>query len=113
MVGATYESRPMYIRGKNTWRRRYSPSRAPQEQAINSILPNLAKIWWGRPPEAKVSLYAYNRLARIKGDGTKGCVAQLSAVIIYKAFFFDVAQGRMNGAPSEIKLTTCFASQAC
>ena len=35
-------------------------------------------------------------------------------VVIYEAFRFDVAQGRMNGAPSETRTHSCrFASQAC
>ena len=37
-----------------------------------------------------------------------------STVVIYKALCFDVAQGRMNGAPNETRTHTCrFASLAC
>ena len=35
-------------------------------------------------------------------------------VVIYKALCFDVAQGRMNGAPTETRTHSCrFASLAC
>ena len=35
-------------------------------------------------------------------------------VVIYKALCFDVAQGRMNGAPNETRTHSCrFASLAC
>ena len=35
-------------------------------------------------------------------------------IIIYKALCFDVAQGRMNGAPNETRTHSCrFASLAC
>ena len=35
-------------------------------------------------------------------------------VIIYEALCFDVAQGRLNGAPNETRTHSCrFASQAC
>ena len=34
--------------------------------------------------------------------------------VIYKALCFDVAQGRMNGAPNETRTHSCrFASLAC
>ena len=34
--------------------------------------------------------------------------------IIYKALCFDMAQGRMNGAPNETRTHSCkFASLAC
>ena len=34
--------------------------------------------------------------------------------VIYKAFCFDVGQGRMNGAPNETRTHSCrFASLAC
>ena len=34
--------------------------------------------------------------------------------VIYKAFWFDVAQGRMNGAPNEIRThSRRFTSLAC
>ena len=37
-----------------------------------------------------------------------------TAKVIYKAFCFDVAQGRMNGAPNETRTHSCrFASLAC
>ena len=35
-------------------------------------------------------------------------------MVIYKALCFDVAQGRMNGAPNETQTHSCrFASLAC
>ena len=35
-------------------------------------------------------------------------------IVIYEALYFDVAQGRLNGAPSETRTHSCrFASQAC
>ena len=35
-------------------------------------------------------------------------------IVIYEALRFDVAQGRMNGAPNETRTHSCrFASQAC
>ena len=35
-------------------------------------------------------------------------------VVIHKAICFDVAQGRMNGAPNETRTHSCrFASLAC
>ena len=35
-------------------------------------------------------------------------------IVIYKALSFDVAQGRMNGAPNETRTHSCrFASLAC
>ncbi len=35
-------------------------------------------------------------------------------LVIYKALCFDVAQGRMNGAPNETRIHTCrLASPAC
>ena len=35
-------------------------------------------------------------------------------VVIYSAFFLDVAQGHMNGAPNETQTHLCmFASQVC
>ena len=35
-------------------------------------------------------------------------------IVIYKAICFDVAQGRMNGAPNETRTHSCrFGSQAC
>ena len=40
-------------------------------------------------------------------------IATLSSVI-YEALCFDVAQGRLNGAPNENRTHSCrFASQAC
>ena len=37
-----------------------------------------------------------------------------SALIIYKAFCLDVAQGRMNGAPNEIRTYSCrLGRRAC
>ena len=42
------------------------------------------------------------------------CVGKYIQVVIYKAFCFDVAQGRMNGAPNETRTHSCrFASLAC
>ena len=35
-------------------------------------------------------------------------------IVIYKALCFDVAQGRMNGAPNETRTHSCrFARQSC
>ena len=35
-------------------------------------------------------------------------------IVIYKAISFDVAQGRMNGAPNETQTHSCgFTSLAC
>ena len=35
-------------------------------------------------------------------------------IVIYKALCFDVAQGRMNGAPNETRTHSCrFASLVC
>ena len=35
-------------------------------------------------------------------------------IVIYEALYFDVAQGRLNGAPNETRTHSCrFASQAC
>ena len=35
-------------------------------------------------------------------------------IVIYKALCFDVAQGRMNGAPNETRTHSCrFASLSC
>ena len=35
-------------------------------------------------------------------------------IVIFEALCFDVAQGRMNGAPNETRIHSCrFASQAC
>ena len=35
-------------------------------------------------------------------------------LVIYEALYFDVAQGRLNGAPNETRTHSCrFASQAC
>ena len=35
-------------------------------------------------------------------------------IVIYEVLSFDVAQGRMNGAPNETRTHLCrFASQAC
>ena len=35
-------------------------------------------------------------------------------IVIYKALCFDVAQGRMNGAPNETQTLSCrFSSLAC
>ena len=35
-------------------------------------------------------------------------------IVIYKALCFDMAQGRMNGAPNETRTHSCrFASLAC
>ena len=35
-------------------------------------------------------------------------------IVIYKALCFDVAQGRMNGAPNETRTHSCrLSSQAC
>ena len=35
-------------------------------------------------------------------------------IVIYEALCFDVAQGRMNGAPNETRTHSCrFSSQAC
>ena len=35
-------------------------------------------------------------------------------IVIYKAVCFDVAQGRMSGAPNKTRTHSCrFASQAC
>ena len=37
-----------------------------------------------------------------------------SFVVIYKAFYLDVAQGHMKGAPNETRTHSCgFASRAC
>ena len=37
-----------------------------------------------------------------------------NCILIYKALSFDVAQGRMNGAPNETRTHSCwFASLAC
>ena len=37
-----------------------------------------------------------------------------TVIVIYKALYFDVAQGRMNGAPNETRTHLCrFASLAC
>ena len=36
------------------------------------------------------------------------------SIVIYEALCFDVAQGRLNGAPNETRNHSCrFASQAC
>ena len=41
-------------------------------------------------------------------------VKKLWNIVIYKALCFDVAQGRMNGAPNETRAHSCrFASQDC
>ena len=38
----------------------------------------------------------------------------MTRIVIYKALCFDVAQGRMNGAPDETRTHSCrFASLAC
>ena len=44
-----------------------------------------------------------------KGDKKRGM-----GMVIYKALCFDVAQGRMNGAPNETRTHSCrFACLAC
>ena len=44
----------------------------------------------------------------------KGGNHDFEAIVIYEALCFDVAQGRMNGAPNETRTHSCrFASQVC
>ena len=52
------------------------------------------------------------------GGSLRGVVANVLysdiVIVIYEALCFDVAQGRMNGAPNETRTHACrFASQAC
>ena len=51
------------------------------------------------------------------GCGRNNTHIKLSPVystVIYEALCFDVAQGRLNGAPNETQTHSCwFASQAC
>ena len=47
-------------------------------------------------------------------DFTGKLVAYKAYIVIYKALYFDVVQGRMNGAPNETRTHSCsFASLAC
>ena len=42
------------------------------------------------------------------------CICIYICILIYKALCFDMAQGRMNGAPNETRTHSCrFASLAC
>ena len=42
------------------------------------------------------------------------CRVAETVIVIYEALYFDVAQGRLNGAPNETRTHSCrFASQSC
>ena len=68
--------------------------------------------WMGRPMRLELTrvgllVYLANRYTT---RGAHGCLLE----VIYKALCFDVAQGRMNGAPNETRTHLCrFASLAC
>ena len=68
--------------------------------------------WMGRP--MRLELTRVGLLVQLANRyTTRGTQAGVN-LVIYKALCFNVAQGRMNGAPNETRTHSCrFASLAC
>ena len=68
--------------------------------------------WMGRP--VRLELTRVGLLDYLANRYTTRGAHVFDVIVIYKAFCFDMAQGRMNGAPSETRTHSCrFASLAC
>ena len=68
--------------------------------------------WMGHP--MRLELTRVGLLVKLANRYTPKGVLIVFGIVIYKAFCFDVAQGRMNGAPNETRTHSCrFASLAC
>ena len=72
--------------------------------------PSWTLNWLKNENDSETSKYQYIYIIEIY----KPNPAKHHSLVIYKALCFDVAQGRMNGAPNETRTHSCrFASQAC
>ena len=68
--------------------------------------------WMGRP--MRLELTPLGLLVKLANRYTTRGAPENIHIVIYEALCFDVAQGRMNGAPNETRTHSCrFASQAC
>ena len=68
--------------------------------------------WMGYP--MRLELTRVGLLVKLANRYTTKGAHNGVGIVIYEALCFDVAQGRMNGAPNETRTHSCrFASQAC
>ena len=68
--------------------------------------------WMGHP--MRIELTRVGLLVKLANRYTTKGARVFFGIVIYKALCFDVAQGRMNGAPNETRTHSCrFASLAC
>ena len=60
------------------------------------------------------SPWGFIKFLQNNNQGSQKNFHGIKYIVIYEALCFNVAQGRMNGAPNETRTHSCrFASQAC
>ena len=63
---------------------------------------------------AYICVFLHEDMNSLSSHWDQCSLASSNYIVIYEALCFDIAQGRMNGAPNETRTHSCrFASQAC